>query len=306
VLGFGRNAEPPFPENRFNQTLDLERLQRAADAIIDDVPDRAGSAAPQAEELLLLGGTSMGGARPKAVVEDDEALWIAKFGRPDDRYNQPRTEHALLELAKTCDLNSADSRLTTVADRDVLLVRRFDRERVESGYRRHRMVSAVTLLCTDDDATARTDWSYLLLADEIRRVSMQPEDDLRELYGRMVFNAAISNLDDHPRNHAIVAKEEGWRLSPAYDLTPSPVIAQDNRNLALDCGLQGRSANKANLLSGSGRFLLSREDAERLFNAITETVRSQWHAVMRRAGVTEADCERIARAFLYDGLLFDG
>ena len=69
---------------------------------------------------------------------------------------------------------------------------------------------------------------------------------------------------------------------------------------------QGRSANKANLLSGNGRFLLSREDAERQFNVIKETVRSQWHAVMRRAGVTEADCERIARAFLYDGLLFDG
>ena len=306
ALGFGLNAEPPFPENRFNRTLDLERLQRAADAIIDDEPDRAGSAGQQAEDLLLLGGTSLGGARPKAVVEDDDALWIAKFSRPDDRYNQPRTEHALLELAKACGLCSADSRLTTVADRDVLLVRRFDRDRVESGYRRHRMVSAVTLLRTDDDATTRTDWSYLLLADEIRRVSMQPEADLRELYGRMVFNAAISNLDDHPRNHAIVAKEEGWRVSPAYDLTPSPVIAQDNRNLALDCGLQGRSANKANLLSGNGRFLLSREDAERLFNVITETVRSQWHAVMRRAGVTEADCERIARAFLYDGLLFDG
>ena len=73
--------------------------------------------------------------QPTAVVADDETLWIAKFGRPGDRYNQPRTEHALLELASACGLSSADSRLTIVADRDVLLVRRFDRDRVESGYR---------------------------------------------------------------------------------------------------------------------------------------------------------------------------
>lgn len=306
ALGFALNAQPPFPQEKFNRTLDLERLQHAADALIRDDPDLAGSIAEQAEDLLLLGGTSMGGARPKAVVEDDGVLWIAKFTRADDRYNYPRTEHALLELAKACGLTSADSRLTTVVGRDVLLVRRFDRDRTEGGYRRHRMVSAVTLLRTDDDAATRTDWSYLLLADEIRRVSTAPQKDLRELFGRMVFNAAISNLDDHPRNHAVLAKDEGWRLSPAYDLTPEPVIAQDSRPLALDCGLQGRAANKGNLLSGHGRFLLSREDAEHLFDAITATVRAAWRPAMRRAGVSEQDCERLARAFLYDGLFYHG
>ncbi|HZD54359.1 MAG TPA: HipA domain-containing protein, partial [Woeseiaceae bacterium] len=146
ALGFGRNTDPPLPANRFNRTLDLERLQSAADALINDDPELAGSVADQAEDLLLLGGTSMGGARPKAVVEDDDALWIAKFARKDDSYSQPRTEHGLLKLARRCGVDAADSRLTTVADRDVLLVRRFDRDRAEDGYRRHRMVSAVTLL----------------------------------------------------------------------------------------------------------------------------------------------------------------
>ncbi len=305
ALGFGNNAEPPFPENKFNRTLDLERLQCAADALIEDDPDLAGSVAEQAEDLLLLGGTAMGGARPKAVVEDNGALWIAKFAREDDRYSQPRVEHALLELSKDCDLTAADSRLTNVGGRDVLLVRRFDRDHSDVGYRRHRMVSAVTLLRTDDDATSRTDWSYLLLADEIRRVSTAPENDLRELFGRMIFNAAISNLDDHPRNHAILAKEKGWRLSPAYDLTPFAVISQE-RSLALDCGLEGRAANKVNLLSGHGRFLLSREDASHIFETIIATVRAEWQPAMRRAGVTEKDCERIARAFVYDGLFYDG
>lgn len=305
ALGFGRNTEPPFPENRFNRTLDLTRLQESADALINNEPEPAGSAAEQAEDLLLLGGTSMGGARPKAVVEDDNTLWIAKFARKDDSYNNPRTEHALLELARNCGLDAADTRLTTVAGRDVLLVRRFDRDRQENSYRRHRMVSAVTLLRTDDDATTRTDWSYLLLADEIRRVSTQPQHDLRELYRRMVFNAAISNLDDHPRNHAILAREDGWRLSPAYDLTPFAVIAQQ-RDLVLECGLNGRAANKGNLISGHGRFMLSREEAAQIFETITETVRNEWQSTLRRAGVSDPDCERLRRAFVYEGLFYDG
>ncbi len=304
ALGFGLDTEPYFPANRFNRTRDLERLQQAADAIINDEPEAAGSAAEQAEDLLLLGGTSMGGARPKVVVEDDDALWIAKFARTDDSYNQPRTEHGLLKLASLCGLDAAVSRLTTVAGRDVLLVRRFDRERAEDGYHRHRMISAVTLLRTDDDPTARRDWSYLLLADEVRRVSTSPQQDLRELYRRMVFNAAISNLDDHPRNHAVLAREAGWRLSPAYDLTPFAVVAQE-RDLALVCGLSGRRANRNNLISGHGRFMLTRDEATQAFDAIVETVRSNWRPALRRAGVSARECERLGRAFVHEGLFYE-
>jgi serine/threonine-protein kinase HipA len=305
ALGFGLNQVPPAPENRFNRTLDLERLQRAADAIIADDPDLAGSAGAQAEDLLLLGGTSMGGARPKAVVRDDGNLWIAKFSREDDRWNHARIEHALLELARTCGLNAVDSKLTSVAGRDLLLVRRFDRDVADGGYRRHRVVSALTLLRTDDDATVRRNWSYLMLADEIRRVSARPEEDLRELFGRMCFNAAVSNLDDHPRNHAVLAKDRNWRLSPAYDLTPSPVISQERRDLAMECGTRGRIANKENLFSAHGRFLLNAEAAAHIFATITETVGTGWRSAMRRAGVSERDCERVARAFEYEGLLYE-
>ena len=132
ALGFGLNVEPPAPRRRFNRTLDLARLQRAADAVVADDPHLAGSAGQQAEELLLL-GTSMGGARPKTVVEDAHALWLAKFGRNDDRWNHPRVEHGMLNLARACGLNAADSRIDAVAGRDVLLVRRFDRDRADAG-----------------------------------------------------------------------------------------------------------------------------------------------------------------------------
>jgi serine/threonine-protein kinase HipA len=192
-------VEPPAPQRRFHRTLDLERIKQAADAILSEEPQRAGSALEQVEELIGQAGTSMGGARPKTTVEADQALWLAKFPAPSDAWNQPRVEHGLLLLARRCGLQVADSRLTRVGDADVLLVKRFDHDWSEGGYRRHRMVSALTLLQAEDSATDRGKWSYLLLADELRRVSAQPAADLRELFGRICFNAAVSNIDDHPR-----------------------------------------------------------------------------------------------------------
>jgi serine/threonine-protein kinase HipA len=303
ALGFGLNVEPPAPRRKFNRTLDLERLQAAADAIIEEDPDLAGSAAAQAQELIDP-GTSMGGARPKTVVQDNHDLWIAKFATQHDRWNYPRVEHGMLNLARLCGLTVADSRVDTVAGHDVLMVRRFDRDAAPTGYRRHRMVSALTLLQTGDDPVDRARWSYLLLADELRRVSASPEADLRELYARMCFNGIVSNLDDHPRNHAVLAKDKTWRLSPAYDLTPTPSVAEDHRDLAMTCGNFRRYANKANLVSGHGRFLLSEEEATAIFDKITETVRTQWRTEMRRAAVNDKDCEAISRAFLYEGLFY--
>jgi serine/threonine-protein kinase HipA len=194
--------------------------------------------AEQIEKLMLL-GTSMGGARPKAVVEDTDGLWLAKFNKPGDRWNNARIEHAILALARLADISVAESKLTTVGDRDVLLVKRFDREKVSGGYTRARMVSAITLLRTDDNALSRGRWSYVLLAEELRRVTGEPKRNAAELFRRMAFNALISNIDDHPRNHAILAKEGDWKLSPAYDLTPANPVSEERRDLAMTCPRPG-------------------------------------------------------------------
>ncbi len=169
----------------------------------------------------------------------------------------------------------------------------------------HRMASALTLLRADESPTGRGRWSYLALADEVRRASESPREDLRELFGRMCFNAAVSNLDDHPRNHAMLARGTGWRLSPAYDLEPMPVVSVERRDLAMVCGPRGRLANKANLLAAAGRFLLDRDEAGTIFGNVTETIRASWRETMRQAGVGGRDCERIRSAFLYDGLFLD-
>lgn len=166
------------------------------------------------------------------------------------------------------------------------------------------MVSALTLLKSDDDPTVRDNWSYLLLADEIRRISGNPKEDLHELFSRICFNALISNLDDHPRNHAVLAKNTIWHLSPAYDLTPAPVIAQDTRFLSMTCGTQGRIASKKNLLSAHGRFFLAKKDAENIIENMSATIKKAWYNHLRRAGASEKDCETVARSFVYEGFYF--
>jgi serine/threonine-protein kinase HipA len=301
ALGFGLNQEPPAPKRHFNQTLDLQKLQDLADAIIADVEVPQGAEADQVQDLMLV-GTSMGGARPKAVVEDDSGLWIAKFNRLDDPWNFARVEHAMLMLARECGIETAESELTRVGNRDVLLVKRFDREKTDDGYVRARMISGLTLLRTDDSPQQRERWSYIAMAEDLRRVSAQPRHDAQELFRRICFNALISNTDDHPRNHALIAWTTDWRLSPAYDLTPDTPISLDRRDLALDCGDYGRYAHADNLLSQSPRFYLERSDAKGVIAAMEDQVRATWHETARRAGVTERDCAKIAGAFVYPGL----
>ena len=297
ALGFGLEPTPPTADRSFAAPRQLGDLQRQAEAVL------AGDASsPTSVEHLLLLGTSMGGARPKVTVEDGGALWLAKLPRPDDRWNQPRVEAGLLALARACGIDAAIGRMHTVGENDALLVRRFDRERVEGGYRRARMASALTLLRCDEGVTERGKWAYPLLADEVRRASAAPRQDLRELFTRMCFNATVSNLDDHPRNHAMIAWQSGWRLSPAYDLVPSPTVAEERRDLAMICGKLGRWANRDNLLSNAGRFLLRKEDAAATFDRVLHTVRTRWRSVLQDAGATRADCHAVESAFAYSGL----
>lgn len=303
ALGFGLNVVPPAPQKQFNRTLNLAILQEMADAILSDAPIKKNVRDQQQVAALLLQGTSMGGARPKTVIEDAHCLWIAKFSTPTDRWNQPRVEHALLKLAKKCGLQVADSKIVSIANKEVLLVKRFDREYSQQGYLRHRMISALTLLQSDDDPSLYSNWSYLLLADEIRRVSACPVDDLCELFGRICFNALVSNADDHPRNHAILAKTTQWRLSPAYDLTPTLSFSQE-RFLAMQCGNQGRLASKKNILSAHERFLLSKQEAELLVENMINIIKKEWVNCLRRAGVTEKDITLVATAFLAEGFFY--
>lgn len=306
ALSFGLNVAPPAPVRRFNRVLQLDVLLREAERLATDRESSGGSTAVAEQvEALVHRGTSLGGARPKNVVEDDEGLWVAKFPHADDRWNMPRVEAATLALARECGLRVAVSRVQAVAGRDVLLVKRFDRVRRDDGYLRHRMVSGLTVLGAGDSHRDRDRWSYVLLADELKRWSDRPDDDLRELFRRVAFSTLVSNTDDHPRNHALIAPGQSFELSPAYDLTPTPHISVERRDLAMTVGRFGRYANRANVISSAGTYRLSEPDAGAIFDAMAQTVRNRWHTVFRREGVSERDCETVSRAFVYEGLLLD-
>jgi serine/threonine-protein kinase HipA len=300
ALGFGLGATPPAPLRKFNQTIALTKLQALADAVVKEEALPDGAAETQVKDLMLL-GTSMGGARPKAVVEDETGLWLAKFSRPDDRWNNARVEQAMLVLARRCGIASAESRIVTVGDRDVLLVKRFDREKTSEGYRRARMISGLTLLRAEDTHQSRDRWSYLGLVEELRRVSATPKKDAAELFRRVCFNALISNNDDHPRNHAVIAWYSAWKLSPAYDLTPMNLISLERRDLAMICGDDGRRASAANIRSQAARFFLEAPEAERIVKDMAETVAASWYDVARGEGVSVADCDTLEGAFVYEG-----
>lgn len=305
ALSFGLDRNPPGPVRRFNQVLQLPLLLAAAERVLDGGPLPAASPMQQVADLIQP-ATSMGGARPKNVVEDDDGLWLAKFPAPDDRWNNASVEAAMLALARACGIRAATARVERIAGKGVLLVKRFDRERVEGGgYLRHRMVSALTALRADDDPLARANWSYLRLADEIKRWVRRPDDDLEELFRRIVFNALISNLDDQPRNHALIAPGTDWMLSPAYDLTPTPVVASEKRDLALEIGTYNRYANRENLLSQCVRYRLSRERANAIIDRMKTVVASRWREFVRNSGGAEADCAAIERAFEYPGFEYD-
>lgn len=290
-LSFGLRAEPPPPQRPYNLTHQLADLVAAAQAIDE------GRATPTQLLEQMDPGTSLGGARPKATIEDGDCLWLGKFPATSDRHNLQRIEYATLELARRSGIDVARARLEAVGDGDVLMLRRFDREHLPGGYLRYGLVSGLTVLDCSESYLDRGRWSYPLLADSLRRWSERPEDDCAELFRRMVFNAAVTNNDDHPRNHALLRRAGGWRLAPAYDLVPAPVLSTERRDLALVVGSHGRTASIQNLLSQAGRFGLAQDDAHAIVNHVVAAVR-QWYACFSACGISAKDMAYIAPAFL--------
>lgn len=297
-LSFGLKADPPASKRQYNQTHQLAELIAATQAI----EEGRQVAAHLLEQLDP--GTSMGGARPKATIEDAQCLWLGKFPARGDRFNMQRVEFATLDLARRCGLNTTQARLQPVGSSDVLMLRRFDRDYTDKGYLRFGLVSGLTMLACGDSHLDRERWSYPLLADNLRRWSDKPEADCAELFRRMVFNAAVTNNDDHPRNHALLRRPKGWRLSPAYDLVPAPMVSLERRDLALTVGDHGRTASIYNLLSQAGRFGLSAEAAREQIDRLVDVVRD-WRGSFFACGVSAEDIDTIAPAMLPDCFFFE-
>lgn len=286
-------SEPPVHRRPFNRTHQLEALIEAAQNLEED------GRLPHEVLEALEPGTSMGGARPKVTVEDDHKIWLAKLPEKGDRHNMQRIEYATLELARAAGLRVCGTRLERLGGRDALLLDRFDREwnPDAEAYLRFGFVSGLTVLDAEDGYLGRDRWSYPLLADELRRWSVKSAEDRRELFRRMVFNAMVTNNDDHPRNHALLHTQAGWRLSPAYDILPVPMVSQERRDLALEAGKFGRAGSLYNLLSQCDAFGLDTVDAKAMVDSMLAIV-SGWRALFRARGVEARSIEMLEQAVL--------
>jgi serine/threonine-protein kinase HipA len=292
-LSFGRTATPPAPRRPFNRTHQLPALIEAAEKLEED------GRLPHEVLEELEPGTSLGGARPKVTVEDDHRVWLAKLPEKADRHNMQRIEYATLELARASGLRVCGTRLERVANRDALMLDRFDREwnPDANAYWRYGLVSGLTVIDAEDGYLGRERWSYPLLADELRRWSVKSNDDRRELFLRMVFNAMVTNNDDHPRNHALLQTRGGWRLSPAYDILPVPMVSVERRDLALEVGRFGRAASLYNILSHCDAFGLSKEEAQAMIDGMLAVVRG-WREFFTERGVEQRSIEMLEQAML--------
>ena len=291
ALVFAPGLEPPRFRHRCRPIDDLARLQGAAEALLASRDAGQEMGTPPARELVQA-------HRPKAIVEDSRTLWVAKFVQQYTVWNQARVRHATMQLARDCGLDVVPSRIERIGGNDILLLRRYDREWTGDGYACSRLISGFTFLGTDDTAAERGRWSYLTLADEVRRTSSHPKEDLRELFRRMCFNAAISNLNDDLRQFIMVASGPDWRLAPASGLAPTPMEDGERGDFTMICGPHGRSPSRENIVGGAGRFLLDRVEAEGMFDNIGATVRSSWYDVMRLSGVSVQDCQLVARSIM--------
>lgn len=240
---------------------------------------------------LIKPGSSLGGARPKAtVVDTKDQLWIVKFPSKNDENDTGAWEIVAHDLAALCGLNVPEAKLEKFSPLgSTFLIKRFDR----LGSKRVHFASAMTLLGKKDGASAADGSSYLDIAAFIKSYGAQPKKDLIELWKRIVFNMAVTNTDDHLRNHAFILTDKGWILSPLYDVNPVPYgdelslnVDEDDNSISIDLAVQT-----------AVKFGISKSDAEAVAEDILQIVRDNWERIAARYALTRRQIEEMRPAF---------
>lgn len=239
---------------------------------------------------LVHPGTSLGGARPKAGVLNEEGeLCVAKFPSRNDEYDIGLWEHLSHLLAKEAGVEAAETRAITAGEKyHTLLSKRFDR--TTDGRRRH-FASAMTLLGLTDGCNAQTGNGYLDIVDFILQHCCNVEANLRQLYRRVAFSIAIGNSDDHFRNHGFLLTPKGWTLAPAYDLNPT---FNDHQSLLINA-----TTNRSDLqllLASSEEYMIGKEEATHIIEEVKDGV-SQWRSMATRLGIAKREMDLFAQVF---------
>ena len=241
--------------------------------------------------LLIGPGSSLGGARPKASVVDDQGhLWIAKFPSSSDDKNVGAWEMVLHQLAIACGIQVSEARLQKFSSKHAtFLSKRFDRTK---NQRRIHFASALTLLGFQDGADYLEGVGYLDLVAFVMKNSPQAKEDLEQLWRRMAFNMMVSNTDDHLRNHGFILTNNGWRLSPAYDMNPNEM----GHGLTLNISESSNDLDLSIALETAHWYQLKRDRAERILKEMQLEI-SLWRTVAKKHGISHSEIEQTKRAF---------
>lgn len=259
--------------------VSLPDLLHAADRVTDD-DDTA------LKLLLDAGSASLGGARPKTAVRGDSGLLLAKFPHRSDEWDVMAWEKTALDLAERAGIETPARRLEKIGERHALLIRRFDRD----AGRRIGYMSGRTLL----ESPAGDSADYSDVAEALELTTTEATLDLQGLWRRILFSVFINNTDDHLRNHGLIRKGRGWRLSPVFDVNPTPDTAKGRATTILG---ESRGAAQLDALKDLGeQFRLSPSERERIVGEVREAAR-QWPDVARSNGLSDRECKKMAGAF---------
>ena len=295
ALDFQRSPFDYVP--RAARAATLEELRSAAERVEKGVP-----LTPDLDRALFH-ATSIGGARPKATIEDGDTKTIAKFSSSIDTYNAVKAEYVAMRLAAKAGLDVAPVRLEHVAGKDVLLVERFDRAKTKDGWTRKAMVSALTLFGLDETMARYA--SYEDLAEIVRHRFAAPKATLHELYGRLVFNVLCGNTDDHARNHAAFWDGERLTLTPAYDICPQSRSGNVASQAMLIVG-DNRTSTIAACLEAAPDFQLSEKAAKDIVARQIGAIRDGWDDICEEAALTEIERTLFGRRMFLNDFVFEG
>lgn len=282
---------------RVAQAASLEALLTAVEMV------EKGAPLPPELDQALFHGSSLGGARPKTMIEDGDRKLIAKFSSVSDTYKVVKAEFIAMRLAAKAGLDVAPVRLTHVAGRDVLLVERFDRLHTGDGWQRKAMVSALTIFGLDEIMARYA--SYADLTEIMRHRFIRPKDTLRELFGRLVFNILCGNTDDHARNHAAFWDGEMLRLTPAYDICPQN-RAGNEASQAMLITDNNRRSTLAACIEAAPNFLLDRHIAAGIIQDMLTTMRAQWEATCDEADLSDVESKFLWGRIFLNPYIFEG
>ena len=278
ALDFQRSASDYVPRSAKN--VSLKELLESAERV-----EKGVALTPDLDQALFH-GSSIGGARPKALIEDQGKKYVAKFSSSSDLYSVVKAEFIAMRLAELVGLNVAPVDLVRTANKDVLLVERFDREKLNNGWGRKPVVSALTLLSLDDMMARYA--SYETLAEIIRHRFINPKETLKELLSRIIFNILCGNTDDHARNHAAFWDGEMLSLTPAYDICPQGRSGNEASQAMLISG-DNRMSRVASCVEAAHHFLLSQNEVMEIASLQQRTLESNWEIICDEAGLSEVD-----------------